>query len=46
MGFKIDSVSLIVESKFTVFALVWFTLYLRAISNYIPPGGLIFGEAI
>ena len=35
MRFKIDWVSLIVGSKFTVF-----TLYLRAISKYKPPGGL------
>ena len=35
---KIDWASLIVGRKFTVFAL--FTLYLRAISRYKPPGGL------
>ena len=34
MRFKIDSVSLIVGRKFTVFA-----LYLRAISKYKPPVG-------
>ena len=43
MRFKIDLASLIVGRKFTVFAL--FTLYLRAISKYEPPGGLIFGGA-
>ena len=35
MRFKIDLVSLIVGRKFTVF----FTLYLRALSKYKPPGG-------
>ena len=44
MRFKIDLASLIVGRRFTVFAL--FTLYLRAISKYKPPGGLIFGGAI
>ena len=43
MRLKIDWPSLIVGRKFTVFAL--FTLYLRAISRYKPPGGLIFGGA-
>ena len=38
MRFKIDWASLTVGSSFTVFAL--FTLYLRAISKYKPPGGL------
>ena len=42
--FKIVWASLIVERKFTV--LLCFTLYLRAISKYKPPGGLIFGGAI
>ena len=43
MRFKIDLASLIVGRKFTVF----FTLYLRAISKYKPPGrGLTFGGAI
>ena len=42
--FKIDSASLIVGRKFTVFPL--FTLYMRAISKYKPPGELIFGGAI
>ena len=35
MRFKIDLVSFIVGRKFTVF----FTLYLRALSKYKPPGG-------
>ena len=38
MRFKIDWASLIVERKFTVFAL-FYTLYFRAISKYKPPGG-------
>ena len=38
MRFKIDLASLIAGRKFTVFAL--FTLYLRLISKYKPPGGL------
>ena len=38
MRFKIDWSSLINGRRFTVFA-----LYLRAISEYKPPGGLIFG---
>ena len=38
---KIDWASLIVGKKFTVCA-----LYLRAISKYKPPGGLIFGGTI
>ena len=37
MRFKIDWASLTVGRKSTVFAL--FTLYLRAISKYKPPGG-------
>ena len=41
MLFKIDWASLIVGRKFTVF--VCFTLYLRAISKYKPPGGLYLG---
>ena len=41
---KIDWVSLILGRKFTVF--LSFTLHLRAISKYKPPGGLIFGGAI
>ena len=46
--FKIDWASLKVGGKFTVFALICFTLYmyLRAISKYKPPGGLMFGGAI
>ena len=40
-GFKIDWASLIVGSKFTIFA-----LYLRAIFQVQVPGGLIFGGAI
>ena len=43
MRFKIDWASLILGRKFTVF--LCFTLYLRAISKYKPPGGLIFGGA-
>ena len=35
---KSIGVALLVGSKFTLFAL--FTLYLRAISKYKPPGGL------
>ena len=38
LRFKIEWASLIVGRKFTVFAL--FTLYLRAITKYKPPGGL------
>ena len=38
MRFKIDWASLIPGRKFTVF--LCFTLYLRAISKYKPPGGL------
>ena len=38
MCFKIDWVSLIAGSKFTVFA--FFTLYLRAIFQVQAPGGL------
>ena len=41
---KIDWPSLILGWKFTVF--LCFTLYLRDITKYKPPGGLIFGEAI
>ena len=44
LRFKIDWASLILGRKFTVF--LCFTLYLRAISKYKPPGGLIFGGAI
>ena len=50
MYFKINWTSLILGKKFTVF--LCFTLYLRAISKYKPPGGgggergLIFGGAI
>ena len=39
---KIDWASLILGRKFTVF--VCFTLYLRTISKYKPPGGLILTE--
>ena len=39
MRFKLDWASLIVGSKFTVFALC-FTLYLRAIFQVQAPGGL------
>ena len=38
MRFKIDWAGLILGRKFTVF--LCFTLYLRAISKYKPPGGL------
>ena len=38
LRFKVDWASLIVGSKFIVFGL--FTLYLKAISKYNPPGGL------
>ena len=44
MRFKIDSASLIVGGKFTVFAL--FSLYLRTIFQVQAPGGLIFRGAI
>ena len=44
LHFKIDWASLKVDRKFT--ALLCFTLYLRAISKYKPPGGVIFGGAI
>ena len=44
--FKIDWASLIVGGKFYLPFLLCFTLYLRAISKYKPPGGLIFGGAI
>ena len=37
LRFKIDWASLILRRKFTVF--LCFTLYLRAISKYKPPGG-------
>ena len=39
LRFKIDWVSLVLGKKFTVFC---FTLYLRTIFKYIPPGGFIF----
>ena len=54
LRFKIDWVSLILGSKFTIFAIFCFTLYLRHFSKYKPPGslylcyrfgGLIFGGA-
>ena len=44
LRFKIDRASLIVGSNLPF--LLCFTLYLRAISKYKPPGGLIFGGAI
>ena len=40
LHFKIDWASLIVGRKFTVFALFYFVLILRAISKYKSPGGL------
>ena len=43
MRFKINWASLIVGSKFTVFALFYFVLYLRTIIQVQAPGGLIFG---
>ena len=49
LPFKIDWASLIVGRKFTVFfcfVLFCFSFYLRAISKYKSPGGLIFGGAI
>ena len=44
LRFKIDCASLILGRKFTVF--LCFTLYLRVISKYKTPGGLLFGGAI
>ena len=44
LHFKIDWASLIIGSKFTIFAL--FYLYLRAIFQVQAPGGDIFGGAI
>ena len=44
LRFQIDWASLIIGSKFTVS--LCSTLYLRAISKYKPPGGLIFGGPI
>ena len=41
---KINWASLLPGRKFTDF--LCFALYLRAISKYKPPGGLIFGGAI
>ena len=41
---KLDWASIIVGEKFTIFACS--TLYLRAISKYKLPRGLIFGGAI
>ena len=46
LHFKINWASLIVGSKFTVSALICYTLYLRAIFPVQAPGGLIFGGAI
>ena len=40
MRLKIDWASLLLGRKFTVF--LCFTLYLKAISNYKPPGGSLF----
>ena len=42
--FKNQLASLILGRKFTV--VLCFTLYLRTISTYKPPEGLIFGGAI
>ena len=44
LHFKINWANLILGRKFTVF--LCFTLYLRAIFQYKPLGGLIFGGAI
>ena len=44
MSFKIDCASLIVERKFTVFALFYFVF--EGNFQVQDPGGLIFGEAI
>ena len=41
LRFKIDWANVIAGRKLT-----FFTLYLRAISKYKTPGGLIFGGAI
>ena len=38
LRFKIDCASLIVGRKFNVNFLLCFTFYLRAISEYKPPG--------
>ena len=40
LNFKINWASLIVGRKFTVFALFYFVLIMRAISKYKSPGGL------
>ena len=45
MRFKIHWASLIVGSKFTVFALFYFVLETNLPSTS-PPGGFIFGGAI
>ena len=42
MRFKIDWASLVIEGKFTVFALFYFVLILREIFQVQPPGGLYF----
>ena len=44
LRFKIDWASLILGRKFAVF--LSFTLYLRTISKYKPPGERLFGGAI
>ena len=44
LRFKIDYASLIVERKFTVFALFYFVF--EGNFQVQDPGGLIFGEAI
>ena len=43
---KIDWASLIVGSRFTIFALFYLGLYLRTILQVQAPRGLIFGGAI
>ena len=45
LQFEIDCASVTVGRKFTV-VLLYFTLYLRAISKYKAPRGLIFGGGI
>ena len=44
LHFKIDWASLMVGSKFTVFA--WFYFLFEGNFQIQPPGGLIFGGAI
>ena len=46
LGFKIDLACLIVERKFTVFALFYFVYVIEGNFQLQAPGGLIFGVAI